>query len=153
MLYFPGLLFHHETLTKDFFHDEMKPYEHYVPVKMDLSDLREKFDWAEAHPEEAQRIAKAATELAIKLASAKYVQELFDNLFLATLGKMVDSYRPEEGETIESILQTYEEAGVPFHDMGECNVGECNWNFGGGISKLFVGDGGGGGGGGASAVA
>eukprot|EP00957_Ditylum_brightwellii_P118707 9054058-Ditylum_brightwellii.AAC.1 len=37
----PGVLFHHETLTRDWFYDEVKPWVHYIPVKMDLSDLRE----------------------------------------------------------------------------------------------------------------
>ena len=38
----PGLLFHHESLMKDWFYDELKAWEHYVPVRMDLSDLSEK---------------------------------------------------------------------------------------------------------------
>ena len=38
----PGLLFHHESLMKDWFYDELNAWEHYVPIRMDLSDLSEK---------------------------------------------------------------------------------------------------------------
>jgi len=42
----PGLLFHHEILMKDWFYDDLKAWEHYVPVRMDLSDLSEKCTFA-----------------------------------------------------------------------------------------------------------
>jgi len=59
----PGLLFHHESLMKDWFYDELNAWEHYVPIRMDLSDLPEKYVWAEQHPLEAQTIAENGTEL------------------------------------------------------------------------------------------
>lgn len=67
----PGVLFHHETPTKvkkiifilycitlqrfltsqfptkDYIHDRMKAWVHYVPIQEDLSDLYEKYQWAE----------------------------------------------------------------------------------------------------------
>ncbi|KAL7543246.1 hypothetical protein ACHAXR_012559, partial [Thalassiosira sp. AJA248-18] len=53
----PGLLFHHETPMKDYFYgDWMVPWEHYVPVKEDLKDLKEKYDWAESNPDKARYI-------------------------------------------------------------------------------------------------
>ena len=60
----PGLLLHHETRTKDYNHDMMEPWVHYVPVSSDLSDLREKYEWAESHPDKARHIAEGATALA-----------------------------------------------------------------------------------------
>jgi hypothetical protein len=48
----PGLLFRHETPAKDWFNDEELAWKHYVPISTDLSDLRKRFDWAEAHPVE-----------------------------------------------------------------------------------------------------
>ena len=45
----PGLLFHHLTPTKDYFHDRLIPWKHYVPVSEDLSDLKSKYDWVESH--------------------------------------------------------------------------------------------------------
>ena len=40
------------------------PFEHYIPVKEDLSDLIERLDWAEANPEEVQKIAENAQSFA-----------------------------------------------------------------------------------------
>ncbi|PWV95749.1 glycosyl transferase family 90 [Hoeflea marina] len=49
---------------KDFFFDWMEPFQHYIPVAGDLSDLGRQLDWAEAHPEECARIAANALEFA-----------------------------------------------------------------------------------------
>ena len=57
----PGVLFHHETSMKDSFSDALEPWKHYIPVKEDLSDLRERYDWARAHDEECRRISETAT--------------------------------------------------------------------------------------------
>ena len=61
----PGLLFHHMTPTKVWFHDLMIPWVHFVPVSLDLSDLRQKFIWAESHPEEvsSRNVAKCCLVL------------------------------------------------------------------------------------------
>eukprot|EP00565_Helicotheca_tamesis_P008426 CAMPEP_0185723926 /NCGR_PEP_ID=MMETSP1171-20130828/594_1 /TAXON_ID=374046 /ORGANISM="Helicotheca tamensis, Strain CCMP826" /LENGTH=404 /DNA_ID=CAMNT_0028391697 /DNA_START=278 /DNA_END=1489 /DNA_ORIENTATION=- len=58
----PGVLFHHETIMRDFYYDQIRPWEHYIPVKQDLSDLREHFDWAEANPDKARAISEAASK-------------------------------------------------------------------------------------------
>ncbi len=60
-LYMPGLLFHHVTPTKDYIHDLIQPWVHYVPVRSDLEDLLDKLEWAESHPEEARQIAENGT--------------------------------------------------------------------------------------------
>lgn len=39
------------------FYSKVKPYEHYVPFKKDLSDLKEKVEWLKANDNEAKRIA------------------------------------------------------------------------------------------------
>ena len=41
--------------------DTLKPYVHYIPLKDDLSDLREVFEWAKNNPEQCELIAKNAT--------------------------------------------------------------------------------------------
>ena len=43
----------------DWWHGALLAGEHYLPVKADLSDLKAQFDWAEAHPAEAERMAEA----------------------------------------------------------------------------------------------
>lgn len=34
----------------------IEPYVHYIPVKQDLSDLRQVYEWAESHPEDVDNI-------------------------------------------------------------------------------------------------
>ena len=36
----------------EYFYKDLKPYEHYIPFKRDLSDLNEKLQWAKDHDEE-----------------------------------------------------------------------------------------------------
>jgi hypothetical protein len=48
-----------------FFENDLKPFVHYIPVKADLSDLEEKYIWAEENYEEAKQIAKNMTEYAL----------------------------------------------------------------------------------------
>jgi hypothetical protein len=50
------------TPNRQWFYGCLKPYEHFIPVKEDLSDLREQICWAKEHDEEARRIADNATE-------------------------------------------------------------------------------------------
>ena len=60
----PGLLFHHETVMRDFYFDDIRPMVHYVPVKSDLSDLHAQYKWAEENPSDAQKIARQGTKWA-----------------------------------------------------------------------------------------
>lgn len=45
------------TIFTEFFRDWLKPYVHYIPVEMDLSDLDDKVQWALQHDKEAKQIA------------------------------------------------------------------------------------------------
>ena len=49
---------------RQWYYDRLRPWEHYVPVKADLSDFREQIDWVRANDAEAARIAANARELA-----------------------------------------------------------------------------------------
>jgi len=50
----------------EYFHTDLKPYVHYVPVKLDLSDLIEKIQWIIKNPEAANQIAQNAFKFAQK---------------------------------------------------------------------------------------
>jgi hypothetical protein len=50
----------------EYFHDELKPWEHYVPVRMDLSDLVEKVWWTLVNKREAGEIAERALKFALE---------------------------------------------------------------------------------------
>ena len=108
----PGLLFHHITPTKDYIHDHLLPWMHYVPVQTDLSDLMEKLDWAETHPDEAKKIAESATEFMRQMGT----QEGYSNLYLEDVVKplkeVIEAYVPgSQGEFEEKVLN---KAFVPF---------------------------------------
>jgi hypothetical protein len=48
----------------DYYYNDLKPYVHYVPVNMDLSDLLEKTQWMMDHYEECVQMAQAAFDYA-----------------------------------------------------------------------------------------
>jgi hypothetical protein len=67
LLMFSGrLLFVQDRPWKEYFHTQLKPFEHYLPVRADLSDLMERLDWARANPSKVDQIAKQAQEFAVK---------------------------------------------------------------------------------------
>ncbi|KAI8613687.1 lipopolysaccharide-modifying protein [Chytriomyces sp. MP71] len=47
-------------IFEDWFLGQLKPWVHYIPVRVDLADLEEKLEWLQAHDEEAKRISKNA---------------------------------------------------------------------------------------------
>jgi len=48
------------------FHQDLKPYVHFVPIKPDGSDLKEIFLWCESHQEECEKIVANGKEHMIK---------------------------------------------------------------------------------------
>lgn len=50
----------------EYFHDDLRPWEHYIPVRMDLSDLVEKVRWTLGHKEEAREMAERALSFAME---------------------------------------------------------------------------------------
>lgn len=90
----PGLLFHHLTPTKDYFHDWMQPWIHYVPVAEDLHDLREKFDWAEANPQAAKMISANASEMMRHLGTPEGLDEIYQQAIAEPVRRMIEAYLP-----------------------------------------------------------
>ena len=122
-LVMPGLLLHHETPTMDWFFDEMKPWYHYVPVRTDLSDLKDRFEWAESHPTEARQIAQQGTNFSRWFFSNTKMQNEYETL-CDTLANVVDAYDSEE--SVESIIQTYHKAKVSITRHSICTKEYCD---------------------------
>ena len=55
-------LFLVERPFREWYFDDLVPMEHFVPVKEDMSDLIEKYDYLESHPEVYDRIVENANE-------------------------------------------------------------------------------------------
>ncbi|KAF7333383.1 CAP10 domain-containing protein [Mycena venus] len=51
-----GSLVFKATVFEEYFNDWLRPYEHFIPVLPDLSDLLEKIEWARSHDAEARMI-------------------------------------------------------------------------------------------------
>ena len=87
-----GLVFHHMTPTRDYIHDYFEPWVHYVPVEADLSDLKQKFYWAEANPDEARMIARQGTERIEYLTSPEGFAMMFENDMVTPLREIIGAY-------------------------------------------------------------
>jgi hypothetical protein len=94
----PGVLFHHVTSSKDYFHDDLVPWKHFIPINEDLSNLREMFDWAESNSEEARKISEAGTEYVKSRAKPEVMKETYERYFVHSLRAVTYAYQPLDGE-------------------------------------------------------
>ncbi|KAJ7114282.1 glycosyl transferase family 90-domain-containing protein [Mycena epipterygia] len=62
-----GSLVFKATVFNEFFNDWLRPYEHYIPMLPDLSDLPEKIEWARRHDGEARIIQERGREMATRV--------------------------------------------------------------------------------------
>jgi len=64
-LFSNSLIFKEDSNRIQWYYNELKPFEHYIPVKEGLNDLPEKLEWAKTHDSEAQKIGRHAREFAL----------------------------------------------------------------------------------------
>lgn len=57
--------FKQESREMQYFYSALRPYEHYVPIANDMSDLVEKVEWARAHDDECKAIAERARDFCL----------------------------------------------------------------------------------------
>lgn len=60
---------------RQWYYDRLKPWEHYVPVAADLSDLIERFDWVRRHDAECRDIAQRGRRLALEMTLSAATRE------------------------------------------------------------------------------
>ena len=128
----PGLLFHHETPAKDWFHDSLEAWQHYVPIRTDLSDLKEQYRWAEENQKKAQAIARRGTAFAKSILSYSNVQKVFETYFgqSGVLSKIVDAYENPDYATVESILSDYRDKwNLTVHLVSICTRLHCDTRY------------------------
>ncbi len=51
---------------RQWYYDALQPWQHFVPVKADLSDLHEKIDWCRTHDRQCAEIAAAGRDFAVR---------------------------------------------------------------------------------------
>ncbi|KAJ7074479.1 glycosyl transferase family 90-domain-containing protein [Mycena amicta] len=66
------------TVYEEFFIGWLRPYEHFIPIKSDLSDLVQKIEWAIANEDEARRIQETG-----KLFADKVMTDSQNNCYFA----------------------------------------------------------------------
>lgn len=66
----------------EYFTDDLKPWEHYIPVREDLSDLVNKHEWLKHNDGEALKIAARAKEYALKNFNTDSVLVRFREVFM-----------------------------------------------------------------------
>jgi hypothetical protein len=49
-----ALVLKQDSIYYEHFYDDLRPYEHYLPIRRDLSDLIEKIQWARDHDIEVE---------------------------------------------------------------------------------------------------
>jgi hypothetical protein len=74
------LVFVQDRFYRTFTEDSLKPFEHYVPVKYDFSDLIEKIQWAENHPKESETINKNMFEFSSKNLSVNAINKKWKHI-------------------------------------------------------------------------
>ncbi|KAJ7813901.1 glycosyl transferase family 90-domain-containing protein [Mycena olivaceomarginata] len=62
-----GSLVFKATVFEEYFNDWLRPFEHYIPVLPDFSDLLEQLEWAMSHDDEARLIQERGREISQRL--------------------------------------------------------------------------------------
>ncbi len=75
-----SVVFKHDSDHYQWFYKLLKPYEHYIPVKADFSDLPEKVQWARAHDKEVKKIASRANRLIMQNLEKEHIYCYIDTL-------------------------------------------------------------------------
>lgn len=52
---------------RQWYYHRLEPWQHYIPVAADLSDLQQKIDWCQSHDKECEQVAKHGRELALAM--------------------------------------------------------------------------------------
>lgn len=90
-----GVVLQHNAGYREHIDLLMKPYEHYVPIEYDLSDLAAKVKWLQQNDAEAQRIASQGQSLADRRMRLEdhlcYIWRALEGLGTATARKDTDA--------------------------------------------------------------
>ena len=115
----PGVLLHHVTPTQDYIHAHLTAWKHYIPIQEDLSDLKDKFVWAESHPDQARKIALEGIEFMKQLGTPQGFGRIYEQDFVQPLRRVIDAYQPVsslssyggKGSAVVDVLAQLESSG------------------------------------------
>jgi hypothetical protein len=95
----------------EWFWDELVPWEHYVPVRRDLSDLVDQARWVKEHPDEAARIGRSGQELARRLLTRSCAVEQWARILDDAARTPATSWGPPS--VVEAVSPVLARLGVP----------------------------------------
>jgi len=107
-----------ESENKLWWESKWKPMEHYIPIRADLSDLKEKIAWCKENDAECQKIVNNAQQFAdnyiTKDALLNYLENIINHILV----------RQSEGETVSTEIVAPKKKYrvniiVPFRDSGD----------------------------------
>ena len=76
LLYSNSVVFLVENHNEQWYYKDIKPWEHYIPVKADMSDLRERYVWALNNDEKCKEIADKGKDFAKSLTYYKVIENI-----------------------------------------------------------------------------
>ncbi len=88
------VVFRHECPDEMFWYPLLRPWEHYIPVETDLSDLVEKIVWAKEHDATCENIARSAR----KFAEEHFMPEHIALYCYKVLVKYASFYREQQND-------------------------------------------------------
>jgi hypothetical protein len=91
-----------ETDFLEFFYSALRPWEHYVPLSRDLSDLEERLRWVQDNPEQAETIANNTASF-----SAAYINDFTITCYLAELVRRYHAAFPTSTLIPGNIVKTF----------------------------------------------
>ena len=98
-------------------------------MKEDLSDLKEKFDWAESHPLKAKRISEQATEFVKWLGTPEGMNEMFHQFYKWPIEQVVEAYHPAVKknwrDVMSQVTDKQEYVLRPILHCGGYEVNDC----------------------------
>lgn len=112
------------------FQKYLKPMVHYVPIKYDLSDLKEKIDWLVTHDEVSKQIAENALAFSKSVFSHEfqknYIKSAISSVIYSTPSPLTMNYltltsRPSD---INEHLETLYSYALQCNSVVECGVCE-----------------------------
>ena len=71
---------------RQWYYDDLRPWEHFIPVAADLSDLLERVDWCRRHPDGCREIAARGQSLALAMTPQRERRRSIDSMLAAAAG-------------------------------------------------------------------
>jgi len=100
-----SLVFKVESNARDWWHEFLRPWVHYVPVKEDLSDLHEKYLWAQSNAQGAQIIAQAGEDICLETSRPNFVRDYLRKV-MQSLPPASVRYKKEASLLLEGLLES-----------------------------------------------